>query len=115
MGATSVTGVGAGSAEGSTKGPNNGRNIYAPLLSPHVVAAGRVTLSGGVKTVTFPTALPGSQINYVVVLTAINSGVDANAAVVTAMTDSGGDFVSFAIAGTDTEVVMYTVMTAGHA
>ena len=39
MGATSVTGVGAGAAD-VTRGPGNNRNQFASLLDPHIVFHG---------------------------------------------------------------------------
>lgn len=113
MGATSTQGTGPGATWGAIKGPNNGRNIYVPLLSPHVVAAGEVTLSGGVATVTFPEALENEASKYVVILTSRNSAVNGDAAVVTAKTDSDSKFASFAIAGTGTQVVGWAVISAG--
>jgi hypothetical protein len=108
MGATSVTGVGPGDAHPGIKGPGNGRNIYVPLLTSHVVAAGRVTLSAGAATVTFPEALAGSEVNYVVHLTSLGTGGET----VSAMTDNGdGNFESFAIAGTGTDDIMWSVVS----
>jgi hypothetical protein len=111
MGATSVTGVGPGAADGN-KGPGNGRDQFVPLLTPHVVAAGTVVLAGGVATVTFPTPLDGSEVNYSVMLTP----EAANLASVSAKTDnSDGDFASFAVAGGATDNVMWTVIKTGNA
>jgi len=109
MGATSVTGKGPGDAFPGIKGPGNERNIYVPLLSPHVVAAGTVTLSGGAATVTFPEALGGSHVNYVVMLTGEGSS-DVSPAV-SAKTDSDGNFVSFDIDGNSTDDIMWAVMS----
>jgi hypothetical protein len=111
MGATSVTGVGPGSAEAGVKGPGNGRNIYVPQVSPHVLAAGSGVLAGGALTVTFPSALAGSESGYVVMLT-----TDAAVAAVAAKTDDAdGNFASFDIAGTGTDSVMWMVVNAGNA
>jgi hypothetical protein len=110
MGATSVTGVGPGAADGN-KGPGNGREQFVPLLTPHVVAAGTAVLVAGALTVTFPTALSGSETNYAVILTSDNL-----LASVSAKTDNGdGDFASFAIAGTLTDSVMWCVIKTGNA
>lgn len=108
MGATSVTGVGPGDAFPGIKGPGNERNIYVPLLTPHVVAAGRVTLSGGAATVTFPEPLAGSNTNYVVMTTSLGTGNDA---VSTMTNNSDGNFASFAISGTGTDDVMWSVVS----
>jgi hypothetical protein len=110
MGATSVTGVGPGAADGN-KGPGNGRDQFVPLLTPHVVAAGTVALVAGAATVTFPTALDGSETGYAVILTPEAT----NLASVSAKTDnSDGDFESFAIAGTGTDSVMWAVVKTGN-
>jgi hypothetical protein len=80
MGASSVTGTGAGSAEKSgVKGPSNGRNMFVPQLCPHVVMAGEVdTDVQGVATVYFPEGpLPKSEVNYVVMVTPIVRAEDA--------------------------------------
>lgn len=112
MGATSVTGVGPGSSEGLHKGPGNGRNLFVPLQTPHVVCAGTVVLSAGAATVTFPTPLGGSETGYVVMLTPEAS----NLAHVSAKTDdSDGNFASFSITGNTTNHVMWMVVKAGWA
>lgn len=46
MGATSVTGVGAGAAE-PNRGPGNNRNQYVSLLDPHVVFSGTIYIDTG--------------------------------------------------------------------
>ena len=110
MGATSVTGVGPGAADGN-KGPGNGRDQFVPLLTPHVVAAGTAVLAAGAATVTFPSALSGSETGYSVMLTP----EAANLASVSAKTDnSDSDFESFAIAGTATDSVMWSVIKTGN-
>ena len=110
MGATSVTGVGPGSADAGVKGPGNGRSHYVPMATPHVVAAGSGVLAGGALTVTFPSALSGSESGYVVMLT-----TDSAVAGVGAKTDDGdGNFASFDITGTGTDAVMWMVVNAGY-
>lgn len=110
MGATSVTGSGYGSAE-MNKGPSNGRNLYVSTLTPHVVAADSITLSGGLGTVTFPTALAGGAAKYVVMLTAETE----TAVGVTTKTDTSGEFVSFVVSGTGSDVVQWCVIKRGQA
>lgn len=56
MGATSVTGVGAGAAE-PNRGPGNNRNNYVSLLDPHVIFSGTVYPNNGTDTVTLPSNL----------------------------------------------------------
>lgn len=53
MGATSVTGVGAGAAE-PNRGPGNNRNQYVSLLDPHVVYSGTIYTNSGNATVVIP-------------------------------------------------------------
>lgn len=116
MGATSVTGKGRGAAY-NNKGPQNGRNVYVPLLSPHVVAAGFADLSGTTLTVTFPTPLPGSGAadatgKYVIMLT--NAEASTTVPQVTAVTNNAdGDFESFQITGASGKNAFWAVMTKG--
>ena len=110
MGATSVTGVGPGAADGN-KGPGNGRSQFVPLLTPHVIAADTVTLSGTTFTVTFPTALPEASTEYSVILT----GVSTTEAYVSTKTDVSSEFTSFVITGGSGELVDYIVVQHGVA
>lgn len=115
MGATSVTGIGPGSSEGLHKGPGNGRNLFVPLQTPHVISAGTVTLASGVATVTFPTPLGGSETGYVVMLTA---EADDYASVSAKTDNADGNFASFAItdgSGSNSSDVMWMVVKAGWA
>lgn len=78
MGATSVTGVGAGSALGLNKGNPNMSLGVARLIGPHLVAAGTVELaaaSGQATITTLPSVMSGG--NYVVVTDCVSSGVFA--------------------------------------
>ena len=110
MGATSVTGVGPGTASAGVKGPGNGRNFFVPQINPHVVGSGTHTMVGASDTITFPSPLAGSESGYCVFLT----NDDDTSTWVSAKTDSGGDFVSFEITGQDTDVVMWMVVNTGH-
>lgn len=112
MGATSVTGKGKGSAF-NNKGPQNGRNVYVPTVSPHVVCTGLAELSGTTLTVTFPTALAGGYAKYVILLTSAEASTTP--AQVTTMTDSGGAFVSFVITNASGKDTFWAVMTRGVA
>jgi hypothetical protein len=70
MGASFAAGTqpGAGAAY-DQKGPGNKRNQYAPLVSPHVVAAGTATSGGaGALTVNVGT-LEAAATNFVVICT----------------------------------------------
>ena len=110
MGATSVTGVGPGSARAGVKGPGNGRNNLVQQINPHVVGSGTHTMVGSSDTITFPSPLAGSESGYCVFLT----NDDDTSTWVSAKTDSSGNFVSFEITGQSTDVVMWMVVNAGH-
>lgn len=104
-----VTGIsGVGSADGKHKGPGNKRDLFVPLLSPHIVAAGVVSLSSGTMTVNFPKALPGGFAKYAVI---VSGGTAATTASKT--NNDHGDFVSFVINGTGTDSVSYIVVLTG--
>lgn len=109
MGATSVTGVGPGSSEGQHKGPGNGRNVFVPLRTPHVVAAGVVTLSSGSLAVSIPVSETDADELAVVATSQTN-----NAATVSSKSISDGRLL-FTLTGTGTDKVAYSVMTVGVA
>jgi hypothetical protein len=70
MGATSITGVGQGSSEGSNKGPGNNRTIYQTINGPSIVAAGRIENDGCWQVlVTLANELPGSPDSYAIFVT----------------------------------------------
>ena len=111
MGATSVTGVGPGAADGN-KGPGNGREQFVPLLTPHVVAAGTATLPGviSIVTVTFPNVLAASETEYAVIVT----GEGTNNTFISAKTDDANSlFASFEITGNATQDVGWMVVSNG--
>jgi len=64
MSASSVTGVGPGSAEGSNKGRQGSSIGVERFIGPHVVAAGAATTA----TVVLP-LLPGSVGDYIAMVT----------------------------------------------
>jgi hypothetical protein len=67
MGATSVTGAGAGAAE-PNRGPGNNRNQYVSLLDPHVVLTGKNFTDGGNMAIVLPPdlVLPPEQLSIMV-------------------------------------------------
>lgn len=69
MGATSVTGVGNGSAEGLNKGPSNNRTVYTAIHNAHVVAAGEVIGDGCWQVLVDVPGLTESPDKYVVLVT----------------------------------------------
>ncbi len=94
MTATSVTGIGLGSADGSNKGSEHMTLGAAHLIGPRVVAADEATLDGsGDLTVILP-ILPGVSADYMV--TATDSDIAAANAV-------GADIV---ITSTETTVTL---------
>lgn len=111
MAASSVTGIGQGSAEGSNKGNEHVSMGVGHLIGTRVVAANRVTLSGGVATVTFPSPLTGDKANYVVICNALNSSTVARPSALN--NDGNGNFASFAVAGGSSDVVYYIVSKVG--
>jgi len=72
MGATSVTGVGPGSALGYNKGGENASLGVNKLLGPHLVAAGSLTVGA-----TNNFALPLASGAYAVHVTSLYSGAGA--------------------------------------
>jgi hypothetical protein len=130
MGASSVTGVGLGSATNSgLKGPSNGRNFFVPQLCPHVVMAGEVVTAhatdqyAGQATVYFPEGpLPKSETEYVVMLTPFTRDeldIRATAWYVVKNDDTNDQFDHFdiysTISGSTGQVgrFMYEVLTVG--
>lgn len=84
MGATSVTGVGPGSAAGRTKGNEHMSLGVRRIIGPKVIAAGSVALSSNVATIQIP-VLSATTSDYIVIATAVNAST-ANAVAVTAFT-----------------------------
>lgn len=125
MGATSVTGVGPGSAEGQAKGPKE-RNFVGveKLIGPRVVAAGVDALVGGALSITLPEPLPGFTPASVAGSTPGNDYVvlarAANAVTVTKVeSDEDGDtnndhLAGFNLAGTGTDLVDWVVIKVGN-
>lgn len=109
MGASSVTGVGQGSADKA--GQKGSEHLFVgveKLIGVRVVHAGLVTLAAGVKAVTFPVVLPGASTDYVVVATEV--GTAKNPVSVSALTTSG-----FTLNGTTTSQVYYMVVRVDNA
>ncbi len=113
MAASSVTGVGTGSADRKNKGSEHTTLGVEHLIGTRVVACGSVALVGGAATITFPQPLTGSKANYFVFVQQFNS---TNAARTTTMTDNvDGNFASFVIAGTGTDTIFWQVVKANVA
>jgi hypothetical protein len=109
MGATTGNqGSGNGSAMGAgVKGPGNGRNIFVPMVSPHIVAAGVATITGAGTVVVTLQGLTGDADAY---------SVQANgphAVTVTAKTETASVLTSITLTGTVADSVDYVVTTVG--
>lgn len=111
MAASSVTGVGKG-AGWANKGPQNGRQLYVPIHSPHVLAAGVATMVSGTATITFPTPFGSSKTNHIVMLTP-QSATTTVARVTTLTDNSNAHFASFVITAGTTDVVAWSVINIG--
>jgi hypothetical protein len=111
MAASSVTGIGPGSADRKQKGSEHMTLGVGHLIGTRVVAADRVTLSGGAATVTFGVPLTGDKANYVVLCTPLNSTTVARPTALN--NDANGNFASFGVAGGATDVVYYVVVKVG--
>ena len=110
MGATTGNqGSGQGSAMGAgVKGPGNGRNIFVPMVSPHIVAAGVVDLVAGVATITLQGLTGGAELYSV-------QANGPHAVTVSAKTETDDVLTSIGLAGTGTDTVDYVVTTIGIA
>jgi hypothetical protein len=109
MAATSVTGVGPGSADKQQKGSEHLRVGVEKLIGPKAIAVGQVTLSGGTATLDLP-VLPGVAGNYVV----LANDTTAAAAVKTVLAITAtGTTVTFT--GTGSDVISYGVFHVGMA
>lgn len=106
MAATSVTGVGPGSADGRNKGSEHQTLSTDKLIGTRVVVAGRATLSSGAATVTFPQSLARAATDYIVIV----NTTTANAARLNAKNDVSSKFNNFTIAGTGTDTVQWAVI-----
>lgn len=108
MAASSVTGVGPGSADGLNKGSEHMTMGVEKLIGTRVVATGTVTLDSGAATVVFPQPLSGSKTGYLVFCTTVNA---SNYSRPNVLSDNGaGNFYQFTVAGTTTNVVNWVVI-----
>jgi hypothetical protein len=108
MGATSVTGVGHGSADLTSRGPKERGFVGAEkVLGPRVMASGVVTLVGGALTLVLP-VMGGVSADYVVMC---QDATAANACSA-ALTISAND-TSVVFAGTSTDVLHYSIIKVG--
>jgi hypothetical protein len=108
--ASSVTGVGQGSADKA--GQKGSEHLFVgveKLIGPRVVLAGKATVGGGGSiAVTFPTTLPGVAGDYVALATSTNA--TAHATNVSALSTT-----ALTIVGTASDVVNYIVVRVNNA
>jgi len=110
MGATSVTGVGHGSADLTSRGPKERGFVGAEkVLGPRVMSSGIVTLSGGAATVVLP-VMAGVSADYVVMCQDATAANACSAALVISSTSS-----TITFAGTSTDVLHWSVIRVGLA
>tara|TARA_Y100000034_G_scaffold129820_1_gene187000 strand:- start:939 stop:1268 length:330 start_codon:yes stop_codon:yes gene_type:complete len=108
MGATSVTGVGPGSADGLNKGSEHMTLGVGNLIGPKVVVSGTATLVAGAAVVNYGT-LSGDITDYVLFLF---DATDGGASTVPSF--SAFDTQGFTIAGDTTNVINWMVVKIGH-
>jgi len=108
MAATSVTGVGNGSAELTSRGPKERAFVGAEkILGPRIMAAGTVTLSGGAGTVVLP-VMTGVTADYVVMCQDASGAAACSASLAITSTAT-----TLTFAGTGTHVLHYSVVKVG--
>lgn len=108
MGATSVTGVGHGSAEASSRGPKTRGFVGAEkVLGPRIMASGTVTLSGGAGTVVLP-AFSGVTADYIVLCQDSDGAAACSASL--AITSNA---TTITFAGNTTHELHYAVVKVG--
>ena len=108
MGATSVTGVGHGSADLTSRGPKERGFVGAEkVLGPRVMASGVVTLDSGAFVLVLP-VMPGASADYVVMCQDATAANACSAALVISTNDTTVTF-----AGTTTDVLHYSIVKVG--
>lgn len=112
MGATSVTGVGLGSADGSNKGSSHMTIDAAKLIGPRVVACDEVTLDGSGDLVVKLPVLSGSASDYI--CHATDSHATAATACACALT-MNASATTLTFKGTAGQTVAYSVIKKGLA
>lgn len=112
MGASSVTGVGQGSADKA--GQKGSEHLFVgveKLIGPRIVFAGSATFSASTtKAVTLPSTLPGVAADYIVIVTGQTTA--ANVYKVSSITTSGFTITSN---NSNSDVVGYIVVRVTNA
>lgn len=112
MGATSVTGVGPGSADGLNRGSSRMTLGAGHLIGPHVVACGNVALVGGASVVNLGSLTEGLSA-YSLFVSNMTDTTAVGGTLTAAISPSTG--VIATLAGTGTDVVAYMVVKNGLA
>tara|TARA_Y100000034_G_scaffold35064_2_gene43029 strand:- start:15436 stop:15768 length:333 start_codon:yes stop_codon:yes gene_type:complete len=108
MGATSVTGVGHGSAELNSRGPKERGFVGGEkILGPRIMATGTVTLAAGAYSLVLP-VMAGVSADYVVMCQDATAANACSAALVISTNDTTVTF-----AGTTTDVLHYAILKVG--
>lgn len=112
MTASSVTGIGQGSADKS--GQKGSEHLFVgveKLIGPRIMFASTATLAAGVVTVTLPQPLLGVDTDYILLATDVGTG--KNPVSYSAFTPASvGTFV---LNGTGTDVVAYAIIRVNNA
>lgn len=107
MGATSVTGVGTGSAEGSNKGSQERQTLgVGHLIGPHIVAAGKAALISGAATAVVPVS--GVTADFILLVSNQTDGTAVNGTF-----SVSGNIATLTFAGSGADVVGYAVVKIG--
>jgi hypothetical protein len=119
MGAFSVTGVGPGGAMPNVKGQGNNRNLYIPALTPHVIKAGIMTVSGTpannviiIKVPVANTAAEGNIANTVNDFAAFATSTTITSALSAGIVINGltNGYLTLTLSGTTSDVVNWAVI-----
>lgn len=107
MAATSVTGVGLGSADGKNKGSEHMTLGVGKLIGPRVVAADATTLAAGAASVVLP-KLDGVVGDYIVTVQDSDGANAASGSLAFNTNDT-----TLTLAGTSTNVVHWAIVKKG--
>lgn len=111
MGATSVTGVGLGSADGSQKGSEHLSIGANKIIGPRIVYAHTVTLDGSGDATIKLSGFSGVTADYIVLATDAN----ASATAVSASVAISGTTTTVTVKGTAAHIIQVAVVKIGLA
>ena len=110
MPASSVTGIGPGSAEGANRGNEHMTLGTNHLIGPRCIMSGNCTLSSGSLKITFPAPLALANANYSVQCTPTASSTTVPYVV---KHDTNSQFDYFTIHGGTSDPIDFVVMSNG--